>query len=59
LLDAKAVSDLCDGTVMVVRADCTTQSDLEAVLEILDRQRILGLLINGVDIDQGRYGYAK
>jgi capsular exopolysaccharide synthesis family protein len=59
LPDAKAVSDLCDGTVMVVRADVTARSDLEAVLEILDSQRILGLLMNGVDVDQGRYGYAK
>jgi capsular exopolysaccharide synthesis family protein len=59
LPDAKAVSDLCDGTVMVVRADLTARTDLDAVLEILDRDRILGLLINGVDVDQGRYGYAK
>jgi capsular exopolysaccharide synthesis family protein len=59
LPDAKAVSDFCDGMVMVVRADVTAQSDLEAVLEIMDRQRILGLLINGVDADQGRYGYAR
>jgi Mrp family chromosome partitioning ATPase len=59
LPDAKAVSDLCDGTVMVVRADVTARSDLEAVLEILDPQRILGMLMNGVDVDQGRYGYAK
>jgi len=59
LPDAKTVSDLCDGTVMVVRADSTARSDLEAVLEILGRQRILGLLINGVDADQGRYGYAR
>jgi capsular exopolysaccharide synthesis family protein len=59
LPDAKAVSDLCDGMVMVVRADVTARSDIEAVLEILDRQRILGLLINGVDADQGRYGYAR
>lgn len=59
LPDAKAVSDLCDGTVMVVRADITARSDLEAVLEILGRQRMLGLLINGVDADQGRYGYAS
>jgi len=58
LPDAKAVSDLCDGMVMVVRADATAQSDIEAVLEILDRQRMLGLLINGVEVDQGRYGYA-
>jgi len=59
LPDAKAVSDLCDGMVMVVRADVTARSDIEAVLEILDRQRILGLLINGVEADQGRYGYAR
>jgi len=59
LPDAKAVSDLSDGTVMVVRADKTARSDLEAVLEILGRQRVLGLLINGVDADQGRYGYAS
>ena len=58
LPDAKAVSDLCDGMVMVVRADTTGQTDIQAVLEILDRQRILGLLLNGVDGDQGRYGYA-
>jgi capsular exopolysaccharide synthesis family protein len=58
LPDAKAVSDLCDGMVMVVRADATEQTDIQAVLEILDRQRILGMLLNGVDVDQGRYGYA-
>jgi hypothetical protein len=44
--------------VMVVRADATEQTDIQAVLEILDRQRILGMLLNGVNVDQGRYGYA-
>jgi capsular exopolysaccharide synthesis family protein len=58
LPDSKAVSDLCDGMVMVVRADTTGRSDIQAVIEILDKQRILGLLLNGVDSDQGRYGYA-
>jgi capsular exopolysaccharide synthesis family protein len=58
LPDSKVVSDLCDGMVMVVRADTTGRSDIHAVLEILDKQRILGLLLNGVDSDQGRYGYA-
>ncbi len=57
LPDSKAVSDLCDGMVMVVRADTTGRSDIQAVLEILDKQRVLGLLLNGVDSDQGRYGY--
>jgi len=58
LPDAKAVSDLCDGIVMVVLANVTARADVEAVVEILDRHRILGLLINGVEADQGRYGYA-
>jgi capsular exopolysaccharide synthesis family protein len=59
LPDAKAVSELCDGMVMVVRADMTSETDIQAVLEILDRRRMLGMLINGVDADQGRYGYAS
>jgi capsular exopolysaccharide synthesis family protein len=58
LPDSKIVSDLCDGMVMVVRADTTGRTDIQAVLEILDTQRILGLLLNGVASDQGRYGYA-
>jgi len=59
LPDAKAVSDRCDGMILVVRADVTSQSDIQAVLEILDRQRLLGMLINGVDVPEGRYGYAR
>ena len=31
---------------------------IEGLLEILDRQRILGLLLNGATVDQARYGYA-
>jgi capsular exopolysaccharide synthesis family protein len=58
LPDAKAVSELCDGLVMVVRADVTSRQDVEATLEILDRRRLLGLLLNGAQVDQGRYGYA-
>ncbi len=58
LPDAKAVSDICDGIVLVVRADVTSQTDLQAVLEIVDRRRILGMLINGVDVAKGRYGYS-
>jgi len=59
LPDAKAVSELCDGLVMVVRADVTSRQDVEATLEILDRRRLLGLLLNGAQVDQGRYGYAS
>jgi protein-tyrosine kinase len=59
LPDAKAVADLCDGIVVVVRADVTPQQDVETVLEIVDRRRVLGLVLNGAIADQGRYGYAN
>ena len=59
LPDAKTVSELSDGIVVVVRADVTTQQDVEATLEIMDRRRVLGLLLNGAHVDQGRYGYTS
>jgi len=59
LPDAKTVSELCDGMVVVVRADVTTQQDVQATLEIMDRRRILGLLLNGAQVDQSRYGYTS
>jgi capsular exopolysaccharide synthesis family protein len=56
--DARAVAELCDGLILVVRADVTPQEEIEAVLDILDRRRLLGLVLNGAHVDQGRYGYA-
>jgi capsular exopolysaccharide synthesis family protein len=57
LPDAKAVGDQCDGLVMVVRADKTRQEDVQSVLEILGRGRVLGVVLNGTSVDQNRYGY--
>jgi len=57
LPDAKTVSELTDGMVMVVRADVTSQEDVQAALDILDRRRVLGLVLNAADTDPGRYGY--
>ena len=57
--DAKAVAELSDGVVMVVRADTTAEEDVLTVLEILDRRRVLGLVLNGTVADQGRYGYVS
>ena len=59
LPDAKAVSELCDGMVMVVRADVTARRDIEATLDLLDRRRLLGLILNGTRASEGRYGYAR
>jgi capsular exopolysaccharide synthesis family protein len=55
--DAKAVAELCDGIVLVVRADVTSRRDIEASVELVDRRRLLGLLLNGAHTNQGRYGY--
>jgi capsular exopolysaccharide synthesis family protein len=57
--DAKAVADLCDGVIVVVRADFTSQQDVEAALDILDRRRLLGLVLNGATVERGRYGYSS
>ncbi len=59
LPDAKTVSDFCDGIVLVVRADVTSQQDVQATLEFLDQRRLLGLLLNGAVVRQGRYGYTS
>ena len=55
--DAKAVAELADGIVLVVRADVTAKRDVEASIELIDRRRLLGLLLNGAQMPQGRYGY--
>ncbi len=56
LPDAKIVSGLCDGTVFVVRANETPQSDIEAALEVLGRDRLLGIVMNDADIVPIAYG---
>ena len=58
LPDAKAISEFCDGVVLVVKAEMASEQDVQSVLEILDRKRVLGLLLNGAKVDQARYGYA-
>jgi capsular exopolysaccharide synthesis family protein len=57
LPDAKTVSELTDGLVFVVRADVTPQAEVEAALDVLDRRRVLGLVLNGAEGDRARYGY--
>ena len=57
LPDAKTVSEICDGIVMIVRADVTSEEDLEATLDFLDRRRVIGLVLNGTRAPQGKYSY--
>lgn len=55
--DAKTMCELVDGVVFVVRADRTPQDDVAAALDVLDRRRILGVVLNGTDVKPERYGY--
>lgn len=57
LPDAKSVSELCDGLVMVVRAGVTPQEEVQAALDILDRRKVVGLVLNGSDASREQYGY--
>ena len=57
LPDAKSISEMCDGLVMVVRAGVTPQEDVEAALDILDRSRVAGLVLNGSEASREQYGY--
>ena len=57
LPDSKIVAGLCDGYLMVVRAGDTAREDVEAALEVLDRSRALGLVLNGAEISRDRYAY--
>lgn len=58
LPDAKEVSELCDGVVFVVRADQTPSEEVTTAIDVLDRSRILGVVLNGADpTGMYRYGY--
>ena len=57
LPDAKSVSEMCDGLIMVVRAGVTPKEDVEAALDVLGRSRIVGLVLNGSEASREQYGY--
>jgi len=57
LPDTKSISELCDGLVMVVRAGLTPQEEVQAALDILDRRKVVGLVLNGSASTREQYGY--
>ena len=57
LPDSKIVSELCDGFLVVVRAGQTARDDVRAALEVLDRHRVLGMVLNGAEMGSERYAY--
>jgi capsular exopolysaccharide synthesis family protein len=57
LPDSKIVAGLCDAYLMVVRAGETAREEVEAALEVLDRRRAVGLVLNGAELGHERYAY--
>jgi Mrp family chromosome partitioning ATPase len=57
LPDVKSVAECCDGVVLVIRSGKTDLDDIEECLDLLDRRRVLGLVLNGADVDDSRYEY--
>ena len=57
LPDSKIVAGLCDGFLLVVRAGDTAREDVESALEVLDRHRAVGVVLNGADLGHERYAY--
>ena len=55
LPDAKTMSELCDGVIFVVRADVTPEPEIASALDVLDRRRVLGLVMNGSEPLASRY----
>jgi capsular exopolysaccharide synthesis family protein len=59
LPDAKTVSELCDGVIFVVRAHVTPEPEIASALDMIDRRRILGLVMNGSEPATSRYGSTR
>ncbi len=57
LPDAKSISEFCDGLEMVVRAGATPREEVQAALDILDRRKVVGLVLNGSEATREQYGY--
>ena len=55
--DRVIITDLCEGIVFVVRADSTAEEEVTSALEVVDRGRVLGMVLNGEIHGADRYGY--
>ena len=58
--ETKALAKYVDGILIVIRSGGTTKSSVEALLEDLGREKIIGVVINRYHIPSTeRYGYGK
>jgi capsular exopolysaccharide synthesis family protein len=57
LPDATTLVDLCDGALLVVGSGGSSRDNVEAALERIDQDRLLGAVLNGVEEAPQSYGY--
>jgi len=57
LADTHVLARLADGVMVVVRAGVTPRPALERALASIDRERLLGIVLNEVDDGPGEYAY--
>jgi len=56
--DATGLVDICDGTVLVVRAGVTPRPATSKALESINKKKLIGFVLNGVqESKMGRYYY--
>jgi len=60
--DAGLLAQLVDGVLMVIRADRTPQKLIDHAINAIGKERILGVILNGIDGEEttpysGYYGY--
>ena len=58
LADAPVLSRLADGVLLVVRANRTPRELLERGVEAVDASKVMGIVLNGVDLQNSRYASA-
>lgn len=58
LADTHVLARIADGVLMVVRAGVTSRPAVESALEGVDRQKLLGIVLNEVDDKPDGYGYS-
>jgi capsular exopolysaccharide synthesis family protein len=59
LADTHVIARLADGVLMVVRSGVTPRPALEHALAGVDRERLIGMVLNEVDTAPGEYAYAR
>ncbi len=59
--DAAAITRITAGTLLVVRSNTTTKESLQSAVSALNQAgvKILGFILNGVDLEKNSYRYGK